>query len=92
MAIKFTFVMGDMNEEVRERIANGETPVATELSVDYMITPDYDRTEACITAHFEGEEEEFETFLDGDLIAYIELNSCGIDDLDIDWKEEKVTI
>lgn len=92
MATKFTFATKYLNEGVRERIANGETPVVAGLYVDYIITPRYSTSEACLTAHFEGEDEEFKVFLYGDLNDYIELHDCDINDLDIDWKEEKVTI
>lgn len=89
---RIVFAMDALDEEVKARLINGETPVATSLEVDYMITPHDDYTSGIITFHFEGEENWHTVELDGSPVDYIELAYCLVDDLDIDWKEGKVYI
>lgn len=93
---RIVFAMDALDEEVKARLINGETPVVTNLEVDYMITPHNDYTSGIITFHFEGEyesEEDWHTVeLNGSPTDYIELANCLVDDLDIDWKERKVYI
>lgn len=91
--IKFVFdVFAAHEAEFEERLANGEVPVATDLEVDYKITPHDDHSEAVITCHFEGEDEEHYVNLDGWLLDFIVLGNRRIDDLNIDWKNGEVTL
>ena len=91
--IKFVFdVFGAHEAEFEKRLANGEVPVATDLEVDYKITPRDDHSEAVITCHFEGEDEEHYVNLDGWLLDFIVLGERRVDDLNIDWKNGEVTL
>lgn len=89
---RIVFAMDALEEEVKERLINGETPVATSLEVDYMITPQDNYTSGIITFHFEGEENWHTVELDGSPADYIELADCLVDNLDINWKEREVYI
>jgi hypothetical protein len=94
---RIVFVLDELEEDVKARLINGETPVATSLEVDYEITPRDNYTSGIITFHFEGEyknEEDWHTaVLDSDSeIDYIKLADCGVNDLDINWKEREVYI
>lgn len=94
---RIVFVMDALEEDVKERLKNGETPVATSLEVEYTITPHDNYTHGAIIFYFEGELESKEDWhaavLDSDSeIDYIKLAGCRVDDLDINWKELEVYI
>ena len=89
---RIEFVFDVLEDEFAERLSNGEEPVATDLEVDYTITPHDNHSEAVITCHFEGEDEEHYVNLDGNLLDFITLHGRRVDDLDIDWANGTVTL